>query len=403
MTNAFTNALNKLAEQHATGTVENHGNPIVELGVFIRDEMKRADFGTSLGQLASSAQTGLSNASEWASSHGINPAMQAALVGGGLGAAAGGGTALMNPDRRHHFLSSALTGGIAGAALGGGGALAYDKVMNGPVLGKAKIDIGNGQTAELNPEQLAQASQLAQGTSLTEKGLLGGIGLTAKTLWDNAPVTTSLGAPALGYAGYRALADSGSLGPHVGKVIGSSITGPVTGGAGSPTLQAMGEAMKDTKFLPKSVQDILNRTKSVVTAANPGSPLAKDLANAVTNGASKLTPGLQAAVTKHYPTLSADPSAANFKLLQQDIKPSGFAELHRTFGTGAGEADAVRKTLFGKFKPMGKPYTGKSLTGLLAGLGIAGIGEYGTRRLYEENQNKKQLGELLTAAAQGKH
>lgn len=427
MTSEFANALNKLAEQYANGAVEDFHNPVVELGNMVRGELKQADFGESLSNLASQASSGLGRASEWASSHGVNPAMQSAIVGGGLGALAGGGTALANPDRRHHFLSSALTGGLAGAALGGGGALAYDKVMNGPVLGKTKIDIGNGQLAELNPEQLAQAAQLAQGTTLTEKGILGGLGIAGGTAYNSAPVTTALAAPvALGYAGSRWAGENGWFGRNVGKAVGGQINAPVYGGSKSPTLGAIGQAVKDTKFMPDSVKTVLDKMKNIITPANPKSQLAKDLGSVLASGTSNLTPGLQAAVTKHHPILQADPSAANFANLEKDVSPAGFSELHRTFNVGAGENEAVRQTLRGKifgtladkfptagkyipsamkakFVPAAKPFTGKSIGGIIAGLGAAGVGEYGLRRLSEENQNKKQLGELLTSAAQGKH
>lgn len=58
-----------------------------------------------------------------------NPAMASTLLGGGVGALAGGGSAMLanrtRPEgRKKSMLGSALTGGLAGAAIGGGAGLA---------------------------------------------------------------------------------------------------------------------------------------------------------------------------------------------------------------------------------------------------------------------------------------
>ena len=91
-----------------------------------------------------------------------NPVAAQALVGGGLGAAAGGlGTVWSNRDKEEHEKtspwSSMLTGGLAGAALGGGVGLArksFDGMRDGSAtVGPTEFTSG-GRKMELDPSAL---------------------------------------------------------------------------------------------------------------------------------------------------------------------------------------------------------------------------------------------------------
>jgi hypothetical protein len=91
-----------------------------------------------------------------------HPALSAGLLGGGLGAAAGGlGTSLYNSDQPEHKRKSvwqnALTGGLAGAALGGGAGAAVSGLSNigKPTDGTSPATFQQGRKKfQISPEAL---------------------------------------------------------------------------------------------------------------------------------------------------------------------------------------------------------------------------------------------------------
>lgn len=120
-----------------------------------------------------------------------NPVLGKALIGGGLGALAGGASHYLGGDegdpraKRRGVLSSALTGGLAGAALGGGFGLAQRGLAGsggagGPQGGTPGVGefVHNGQRYRIdpqvlrnNPELLQRAISASSGPGLVESAL----------------------------------------------------------------------------------------------------------------------------------------------------------------------------------------------------------------------------------------
>lgn len=138
-----------------------------------------------------------------------NPILASTLLGGGLGAAAGGlGTAWSNKDKPEHerksLWQSMLTGGMAGAALGGGAGAAYKGLSN---IGKPgelpaegpTVDI-NGRKLQLTPEALKQNPNLLQEVNDAQAPRAGdllneGFGAAATTGWNLIPSSWKFMAP----------------------------------------------------------------------------------------------------------------------------------------------------------------------------------------------------------------
>lgn len=136
-----------------------------------------------------------------------NPTAAATLLGGGLGAAAGGlGTALANRGRPSHkrkgVLGAALTGGLAGAAVGGGLGLAGHSLQQlrtpaSPPKAPTEFSHG-GKTYSLDPQALAENPDLLSQVNTLEEptardAVSGGIKKTLGAVRDNTPWRTWLG------------------------------------------------------------------------------------------------------------------------------------------------------------------------------------------------------------------
>ena len=144
-----------------------------------------------------------------------NPALSHALVGGGLGAAAGGiNTALNNRGKdensRKSTLSGLLGGGLAGAAVGGGVGMARTGLANMKQTGGISGGMGSdalkpgqfadpttGQTMMIDPKALKENPDLHnQVRSLTKPTLqttvAGGVAGLYEKMREQAPTTTGL-------------------------------------------------------------------------------------------------------------------------------------------------------------------------------------------------------------------
>lgn len=160
-----------------------------------------------------------------------NPALSHALVGGGLGAAAGGiSTAVSNRGKddsdRKGLLGSMATGGLMGAAAGGGVGLARQGLSNlsagGGGMGSDALkpgqymDPATGKMMSIDPQALKNDPELhAKVKALTTPtlqskitGTVGGVleGIREKTPWSSVgvpaamAVDTALHAPGVGLA-----------------------------------------------------------------------------------------------------------------------------------------------------------------------------------------------------------
>lgn len=141
-----------------------------------------------------------------------NDTAKGALMGGGAGALAGAGSALMGggswKDKKRKLTANLLGGGLAGAALGGGigAAKQYGTGLKLPTSGPSGeggkggtfTDPATGQTMQIDPKVLKQRPELAeQVQKLTTPSVESRVGKGVREVADKAftyaPFTSSMG------------------------------------------------------------------------------------------------------------------------------------------------------------------------------------------------------------------
>ncbi len=212
-----------------------------------------------------------------------NDAAKGALIGGGIGALGGAGSALMGPgsvkDKAKRAGRSLLGGGIAGAAVGGGLGLAKQNLggLKPPTAGPSgeagtagTFTAPGGGQMKIDPKILKSRPELAEqvqrlSTPSVETRIGEGIGAAAGGAFNYAPITGTAGLAVGGNEVRRALGGNSLYNTDnlkaalrekdIGKLLGDSARGDVMGN--------LGEAQK-AKLVGQARGGFMGRLKSLV-------------------------------------------------------------------------------------------------------------------------------------------
>lgn len=427
------------------GTLEDAARWLAELAAAPAGE-KRAfgDFLTSLGGAVRD-----------------NPAISHALVGGGIGAVAGGlntayGNSGRDPSRKRSLLGGALTGGLAGAGVGAGVGLArqgMEGLSGGGSGGPGNAGGGHGQyvdpttgkTMAIDPNALKNDPELAAKVkSLTtptlQSKLVGGLGAGIGAAYDAAPITTSaalpLGAADLalhgpgfgraratpetaggyygrrwfsdGAAGHKLLPDSiketlfGNKAPGLHDGVTSELPGhaapPAAGTRLGRLWQAAKSRVRGDHDMGDGVADVLGGTPG----PGKGDGVAFRASTPVMQDVEHSTPGTDTQAASKWTT--REPAFDANKKPKVNVEELNHGQIGDLKRLGVGKDEAFKDRTMFRVPGTNRHYAGaKSMRGALAGraggLGVAGLGEYLIRGLGEEADNKQAIRDLVARHA----
>lgn len=208
-----------------------------------------------------------------------NPTLSHALVGGGIGALAGGGNTALNnrgqePGKKKSILGSALTGGLAGAGVGAGAGLARqglaglkgtgDGISGSDALRPGQfVDPSTGKRMMIDPQALKDNPQLheqvrALTTPSFQGKVIGGLGAAADFVREKVPTTgpLALGAAAIDATMHNPLFGLSRISPE-----------QASGKIGTRLLQAGAKA--DDVMSPQMREALLRNAKPGGTMPGP--------------------------------------------------------------------------------------------------------------------------------------
>jgi hypothetical protein len=380
-----------------------------------------------------------------------NPMLGHALVGGGLGAAAGGAHSMLTRgegEPRKGVLRSMLTGGLLGGAVGGGIG-ATSKGLAGlhspgtPSTPKPGTftDPGSGSKMTVDPKALASDPDLAGklkhlSTPTLQTSLAGGAGSLLGGLHDAAPTTTSLAVPAAIADTYlhaplvgRAKIDPGQAGGKIGRALleqglegknflkdkpgaRAALSGNTSLASAGPELDAGTGTWKPGTEINladrKKPGGVMQQVRRFINAKTgllwPKPPASRGLLDALGETAGKGTGAKEVANVRYTPiedvTEKHTGAPSTRSQVVGDPRVEGLNEAE--VGGGKRQGHALHPKLKDKpiFQTLGKTYSGfgsvpKALAARSAIYGLPISAEYLLRGLAEDHSSRNAIQDLM--------